>query len=68
MEKVLGRLSQDDITLPSLPERVAAIWGWQADAVAVQTPINEQCGQVPLLATRKSLMFSKKDRLLNPFS
>lgn len=67
MEKVLGRLSEDDITSASLLERVTAVWGWQTAVVAVQTPINEQCGQVTLLVTRKSLYVFQKRQTSQSF-
>ena len=57
MEKVLGPLGKDDISLGELAgERSHSFGrGQQTDVVAVQTPTSEQCGQVTLLATWKIL-------------
>lgn len=67
MEKLLGQLSKDDISLGELAGDRSRSFGRgrQTDMVAVQTPTSEQCGQVTLLVTWTSL--SKNDKPLNPF-
>lgn len=46
MEKVLGRLSKDDISLGELAGVRSRSFGrgQQTDMVAVQTPASEECG------------------------
>lgn len=62
MEKVLGRLSKDDISLGELAGVRSRSFGrgQQTDMVAVQTPASEECGQVTLLVTWKSLSIFQK--------
>ena len=62
MEKALGRLSEDDISRGELAGERSHSCGrsQQTDMVAVQTPAIEQCGQVTLLVTWKSLSVFQK--------
>lgn len=63
MEKVLGWLHEDDITLRELAGESYHSFGFcqQTDMVAIQTPVNEQCGQITLLVSWKNLnVFQKR--------
>lgn len=53
MEKVLGQLSKDDITLHELAGESYHSLGLADRHGGCPTPINEQCGKVTLLVTWK---------------
>lgn len=69
MEKVLGQLSKDDISLGELAGERSRSFGrsQRTDMVAVQTPASEQCGQVTLLVTWKSLSIFQKRQTSQSF-
>lgn len=70
MEKVLGWLSEDDITLGELAGQSSRSFGRgrQTDTVAVQAPTSDGVVKSHCWLLGRALTFSKKDKPLNPFS
>lgn len=69
MEKVLGRLSKDDISLGELAGVRSRSFGrgQQTDMVAVQSPLVNSVVKSHYWLLGRALAFSKKDKPLNPF-
>lgn len=70
MEKVLGGLGEDDVTLrePAGESSRGFGLGQQTDMVAVQTPLMNSVVKSHCWVLGRTLAFSKKDKLLNPLS
>lgn len=70
MKKVLGWLSEDDITLCELAGYSYGVFGLglRTDMVAIKPPLMDGAVKSHCSLLGKPFMFSKRDKLLNPFN